>query len=56
MRIRVIELGPEEVARWKEAAQPVIDNWVAEMDGKGIEGQALLDEARALIDKYSKAQ
>ena len=52
----IIELGPEEVARWKEAAQPVIDNWVAEMDGKGIEGQALLDEARALIDKYSKAQ
>lgn len=52
----IIELDAAEVERWKEAAQPVIDNWVAEMDGKGIDGQALLDEARALIDKYTNAQ
>jgi TRAP-type C4-dicarboxylate transport system substrate-binding protein len=52
----IIELDAAEVAKWKEASQPVIDNWVAEMDGKGIDGQALLDEARALIDKYTAAQ
>lgn len=49
----IIELSAEESAKWQEAAQPVIDNWVAEMDGKGIEGQALLDEARGLIEKYT---
>jgi TRAP-type C4-dicarboxylate transport system substrate-binding protein len=49
----IIELSAEESAKWQEAAQPVIDNWVAEMDGKGIEGQALLDEARELIAKYT---
>lgn len=49
----IIELSAEESAKWQEAAQPVIDNWVAEMDGKGLEGQALLDEARSLIEKYS---
>jgi TRAP-type C4-dicarboxylate transport system substrate-binding protein len=49
----IIQLDQAEVDRWKAAAQPVIDNWVAEMKGKGVDGQALLDEARAAIQKYS---
>ncbi|MFN3765277.1 MAG: TRAP transporter substrate-binding protein [Aliihoeflea sp.] len=49
----IIELSAEESAKWQEAAQPVIDNWVAEMDSKGVEGQALLDEARGLIEEYT---
>ena len=52
----IIELSAEEVAKWQEAAQPVIDNWIADMDAKGIDGQALVDEARALIDKYTEMQ
>lgn len=50
----IIELSPEEVERWKKAAEPVYARWVKEMDAKGIDGQALIDEARALIDKYTK--
>jgi TRAP-type C4-dicarboxylate transport system substrate-binding protein len=50
----IIELDEAEVARWKEAAQPVIDRWVAEMDGQGIDGQALIDQAKALIAEKSK--
>jgi TRAP-type transport system periplasmic protein len=34
-------------------AQRIIDRWIAEMDGKGKDGAALLEEARALIAKYS---
>ena len=49
----IITLDEAEVARWKEAAQPVYDNWVKEMNDKGIDGQALIDEARALIEKYT---
>ena len=45
----IIQLDETEVARWKEAAQPVIDRWVAEMDGKGLDGQGLIDRAKALI-------
>ena len=52
----IVELNAQEVAEWRAAAQPVIDNWVAEMTGKGVDGKALLEEARALIDKYTKAQ
>lgn len=45
----IIELTPEQIAVWKEGAQPTIDTWVKEMSEKGIDGQALLDEARAAI-------
>ena len=45
----IVTLDEAEVARWKEAAQPVIARWVEEMKGKDIDGQALIDQARALI-------
>ena len=48
----IITLDEAEVARWKEAAQPVIDRWVAEMEGQGIDGAALIEQARALIAKH----
>ena len=50
----IIELPADEVAKWEEAAKPVIDSWVAEMDGKGKDGTGLLEEARTLIEKYTK--
>jgi TRAP-type C4-dicarboxylate transport system substrate-binding protein len=49
----IVVLDEAETARWKEVAQQIIDGWIAEMDGKGKDGAALLEEARALIDKYS---
>jgi hypothetical protein len=45
----IIELSPEQIEEWKTAAQPTVDTWVKEMSEKGIDGQALLDEARAAI-------
>lgn len=45
----ITPLDQDEVDRWKAAAQPVVDRWIAEMDGQGIDGQALIDRARALI-------
>ncbi|MEO1025964.1 MAG: TRAP transporter substrate-binding protein [Pseudomonadota bacterium] len=48
----IVTIEGAEIDRWKEAAQPVIARWVAEMDGKGKDGQALIDKARALIEKH----
>jgi TRAP-type C4-dicarboxylate transport system substrate-binding protein len=45
----IIQLDEAEVARWKDAAQPVVDRWVAEMEGQGIDGRALIERAKALI-------
>lgn len=50
----IITLSDEEVAKWNEAAQPVYDKWIADMDSRGIDGKALIAEARELIAKYSK--
>lgn len=33
--VEFIELSPEEAAKWMEAVEPVIDNYVKEMVGKG---------------------
>ena len=45
----IIELPEAEVARWIEAAQPVYDRWVERAADKGFDGQATIDQARALI-------
>jgi TRAP-type C4-dicarboxylate transport system substrate-binding protein len=43
-----------EVEKFKAAAKPAIDRWVKQMKEKGIDGDALLKDARAMIAKYSK--
>ncbi len=48
----IIALDDAEKARWMEAAQPVVDEWLAEMEGLGLDGQALIDSAKALIAKH----
>lgn len=48
----IVQLDDAEVARWKEASEPVIARWVEDMNGRGIDGAALIDEARALIAKH----
>ncbi|XDA99123.1 TRAP transporter substrate-binding protein DctP [Sulfitobacter sp. LCG007] len=50
----IVTLNEEETRVWIEASQPIYDEWVADMNGKGIDGQALIDEARALIDQYTE--
>lgn len=49
---RIDTLDEAEVARWKAAAAPVIDRWVAEMNDKGLDGAALVETARGLIAKH----
>jgi len=45
-------LDEAEVARWKDASKPVVDRWVADMKAKGIDGAALIEQAKALIAKH----
>ncbi|MEO4001392.1 TRAP transporter substrate-binding protein [Mesorhizobium sp. CAU 1732] len=49
----IITLDEAETERWKETASPLIDAWIAEMDGKGMDASAMVDDARALIEKHS---
>jgi TRAP-type C4-dicarboxylate transport system substrate-binding protein len=46
-------LDAKETARWKAASEPVITEWIAEMEEKGINGADLVGKARAAIAKYA---
>ena len=48
----IVQLPEAEVARFKAKAQPVIARWQAELDGNGVDSQALIDKAKALIVKH----
>ena len=50
----IVTLSVEDAQEWRDVAAPIYDEWVADMGEKGIDGQALIDEARMLIDKYSE--
>lgn len=50
----IVTLTEEEAQVWREVAAPIYSEWVAEMSEKGIDGQALIDEATTLIDKYTE--
>ncbi len=50
----IITLDAAQTQEWRDLAQPIYDEWIADMASKGKDGQALIDEARALIAKYSQ--
>jgi TRAP-type C4-dicarboxylate transport system substrate-binding protein len=49
----VITLDEDQTAIWRERAQPIYDQWIADMKEKGIDGAALIEEASGLIEKYT---
>ncbi|SFE77563.1 TRAP-type C4-dicarboxylate transport system, substrate-binding protein [Sulfitobacter brevis] len=48
----IITVSEEDAKKWEEIAKPVYANWIADMESKGIDGQALIDQARALMADY----
>lgn len=43
----------DELARWQDATAAITRNWIAERNAAGQDGQALVDDARALIAHYA---
>lgn len=48
----IVIMDDAEKARWMEAAAPLVDEWIADMKSKGIDGNALVEDAKALIKKH----
>ena len=48
----IITVSEEQAEEWRTVTNPIYESWLAEMEGQGIDGQALIDEARALMDAY----
>jgi TRAP-type C4-dicarboxylate transport system substrate-binding protein len=45
-------LDEAEVARWKAASVPVVEQWIKDMGDQGVDGAALIEEAKGLIEKH----
>ncbi|MFC4669316.1 TRAP transporter substrate-binding protein [Seohaeicola nanhaiensis] len=50
----IITIPADQTEEWRKLSQPIYDEWVADMNARGKDGQALLEEAQMLIEKYSK--
>jgi TRAP-type transport system periplasmic protein len=48
-------LDKAEVARWEKATQPVTEAWLKQAKDKGLNGEKLLADAKALLAKYANA-
>lgn len=48
----IIVISSAEEARWRKASQPVYDAWIKEMNGKGLPGRQMVDDAEQLVAKY----
>jgi TRAP-type C4-dicarboxylate transport system substrate-binding protein len=49
----LVTLDAAETARWQEAARKTTEDWIAEMQGKGIDGAGLVADARKRIEEHS---
>ncbi len=50
----IIELSPEDLAKWKATGTPAWGKWAKAMEAKGLPGRAVLDEAVKLVERYRK--
>jgi TRAP-type C4-dicarboxylate transport system substrate-binding protein len=49
--IEVIDYSPEELAKWQAAQDPLQDEYVAYMNERGVDGQAVMD---LIVDLHAK--
>ena len=43
----------ESLAQWKALGDKLAADWVAEMNGKGLNGSKMLEDAKALIARHA---
>jgi TRAP-type C4-dicarboxylate transport system substrate-binding protein len=50
----ILTLSAAETDNWIKASAPIYDEWVADMDKRGLPGKQMLQDARDLLVKYKK--
>ena len=50
----ITKIAAAEVDRWKKATDHLDEEWIADMNKRGVNGKAMLEDARALIQQYTK--
>ncbi|BDQ33626.1 TRAP transporter substrate-binding protein [Pseudodesulfovibrio portus] len=46
---KIVTLSAEESAAWAKAARPVLDDYIAETDAKGLDGKAILEFTQSTL-------
>ncbi|ASP21172.1 solute-binding protein [Antarctobacter heliothermus] len=49
----IVTVSEDDAKEWDALVNPIYETWVADMKSKNIDGQALIDEARALMAEYT---
>ncbi|MBT55493.1 MAG: C4-dicarboxylate ABC transporter [Mameliella sp.] len=49
----IVTVSEDDAREWDALVNPIYETWVADMKSKNIDGQALIDEARALMAEYT---
>ncbi|OCW59685.1 TRAP dicarboxylate transporter subunit DctP [Hoeflea olei] len=52
----VYEISDEQLAEWKELAKGVQDKWSADVAAKGLDGDKVFADLKALLEKYDAAR
>jgi len=52
--ITFVNVTPEEMQLWFDAAQPTHEDWIAKNEAKGLPAREIYEEARRLIEEYSE--
>jgi len=50
----ISQIPASELERWRKATSEIDDDWVADMNKRGLNGKALLQDALGLIKQYTK--
>ena len=48
--IQIYEIPEEELSRWKDRTQPIIGNWIDNMNSRNLPGQEIYDRLKALTE------
>ena len=51
-RGEIVQLSDEEFARWQAKAAPIHQNWVKEMNARGLAGDKMFADLNAMVRKY----
>ncbi|MBW1996548.1 MAG: TRAP transporter substrate-binding protein [Deltaproteobacteria bacterium] len=51
--VEVIELSSAEKARWDRLLEPIVDNWIKEVSGKGLPATQIVEDIRAFTRMYA---
>lgn len=54
--VMVKSFGEADYAAFSESAKPIIEKWLADAEATGLDGQALIDEMTALIEKWNEIE